>query len=192
MAGAANTLIEWFFDVSEPSKNLHRLAVFLHHPHQVKDDKQFQKLVLAEMYHLSNDSRSQEDVIQFDWLNWNEQEYICGGPVSVCKENVLSSMKGDLELSATRVHFAAAEFSCQFTGYVEGALRSGERAADRILGIETSNELKAKGTNWVMFVLVCMSWLFIRLIIALLRLVENVVQLSSAVYHKKMKQEKMW
>ena len=185
MAGISGGLIEWFFDVSEPSKNLHRLAVFLHRG--INDGEEFQELVKAEMYKLSHDSRSQEvDVIQFDWMDWNEQEYIGGGPVSVCRENVLASIKEDLELSAG-INFAGAEYSNQFTGYVEGALRSGERTADNILGFKSRTELKAKGSNWLMFAFVGFAWLLIKLIIIALRLLEDVVRLPLEVYHRNMK-----
>jgi monoamine oxidase len=67
---------------------------------------------------------------------WAEEEWSRGGPVCSFGPGVLASYGEALRQPAGRVHWAGAETATIWCGYMDGAVRSGERAAEEVLDAE--------------------------------------------------------
>jgi len=67
---------------------------------------------------------------------WAEEQWSRGGPVCSFSPGALSAYGKALRRPAGRVHWAGAETATVWTGYMEGAVRSGERAAEEALDAE--------------------------------------------------------
>jgi monoamine oxidase len=67
---------------------------------------------------------------------WSEEEWSAGGPVSSPAPGALSAYGEELRRPAGRIHWAGAETATVWCGYMEGAVRSGERAAAEALDAE--------------------------------------------------------
>jgi monoamine oxidase len=67
---------------------------------------------------------------------WAEEEWSRGGPVCSFSPGALSAYGEALRRPAGRVHWAGAETATVWAGYMEGAVRSGERAAEEVLDAE--------------------------------------------------------
>ena len=74
------------------------------------------------------------DVEEFVLQRWDLEEFSMGGPVAIAPPNVLSRYGSALRESVGGLHFAGTETSEYWTGYMDGAVRSGERVAKEILG----------------------------------------------------------
>ena len=68
--------------------------------------------------------------LERDWL---AEEWARGGPVSNLGPGVLSKHGRALREPAGPLHFAATEYADTWCGYMDGAVRSGEAAAQAIL-----------------------------------------------------------
>ncbi|MEI6446351.1 MAG: flavin monoamine oxidase family protein [Actinomycetes bacterium] len=64
---------------------------------------------------------------------WLEERWSQGGPVAYAGPGVLTRGRGALSDPLGRIHWAGTETSSQWAGYIDGAIRSGERAAAEIL-----------------------------------------------------------
>jgi monoamine oxidase len=64
---------------------------------------------------------------------WPEAEYSRGGPVGVAGPGVLTACGAALRRPFERIHWAGTETSTYWNGYMDGAVRSGERAAREVL-----------------------------------------------------------
>ena len=64
---------------------------------------------------------------------WAEDELSGGGPVCSPAPGALSAYGDSLRAPAGRLHWAGSETSTVWAGYMDGAVRSGERAADEIV-----------------------------------------------------------
>ncbi len=67
---------------------------------------------------------------------WAEEEWSGGGPVCAPAPGALTAYGAELRRPSGRVHWAGAETSTVWCGYMDGAVRSGERAAEEILDAE--------------------------------------------------------
>ena len=67
---------------------------------------------------------------------WAEEEWSRGGPVCNPAPGALSAYGEELRRPAGRVHWAGAETATVWCGYMDGAVRSGERAAQEVLAAE--------------------------------------------------------
>lgn len=65
--------------------------------------------------------------------NWQAANFSGGGPTAYCGPGVLTSLGPALRQPAGRLHWAGTETSTVWLGYMEGAVRSGERAAQDVL-----------------------------------------------------------
>jgi monoamine oxidase len=72
----------------------------------------------------------------FHELAWAEEEWSRGGPVCFPSPGALSAYGEALRRPAGRVHWAGAETATVWCGYMDGAVRSGERAAEEALDAE--------------------------------------------------------
>jgi monoamine oxidase len=64
---------------------------------------------------------------------WAEEEWSRGGPVCSLSPGALSAYGEALRQPAGRVHWAGAETATVWCGYMDGAVRSGERAAEEAI-----------------------------------------------------------
>jgi monoamine oxidase len=67
---------------------------------------------------------------------WAEEEWSRGGPVCSFAPGALVPYGKALRQPAGRIHWAGAETASVWCGYMEGAVRSGERAAEEVLDAE--------------------------------------------------------
>ncbi|KAE8385412.1 hypothetical protein BDV23DRAFT_190852 [Aspergillus alliaceus] len=71
-------------------------------------------------------------VLEYDW---SKQEFFWGGPVPASPPGLLSGVDGDAVRAAFgNVHFVGTETSLVWKGYMEGAVRSGDRGAREVGG----------------------------------------------------------
>ena len=75
-----------------------------------------------------------KDVAEFVLFRWDLEEFSRGGPTAAAPPGVLSVAGPALRESAGGIHFAGTETSEFWTGYMDGAIRSGERVAKEIVG----------------------------------------------------------
>ncbi len=67
---------------------------------------------------------------------WAEEEWSRGGPVSTFGPGALSTYGEALRRPSGRIHWAGSETASVWCGYMDGAVRSGERAAEEALDAE--------------------------------------------------------
>ena len=65
--------------------------------------------------------------------NWTRERYTRGCPVGVMQPGTLVEYGPALRAAVGRVHWAGTETSTYWNGYMDGAVRSGERAAREAL-----------------------------------------------------------
>jgi monoamine oxidase len=64
---------------------------------------------------------------------WDLEEFSRGGPVAIAGPGVLTKYGSALTIPVHGIYFAGTESSDYWVGYMDGAIRSGERAARQIL-----------------------------------------------------------
>lgn len=77
---------------------------------------------------------SARNMTDFVLFRWDLEEWSKGGPTAIAPPGVLSRYGSALRKSVDGIHFAGTETSEFWTGYMDGAIRSGERVAREILG----------------------------------------------------------
>jgi monoamine oxidase len=65
--------------------------------------------------------------------DWSAEVWSRGCPTAVIGPRALTSIGATLREPVGRVHFAGTETATEWTGYIEGALESGERAAREVI-----------------------------------------------------------
>jgi len=70
--------------------------------------------------------------------DWSVERYSGGGMISHAPTGVLTEFGGALREPCGRIHWAGTESSAVMCGWVDGAIRSGERAAEEVLARETA------------------------------------------------------
>ncbi len=65
--------------------------------------------------------------------DWSEDPWTRGGPVGIAGPEVLSVHGHALRRPVGRIHWAGTETATEWTGFMEGALQSGDRAAAEVL-----------------------------------------------------------
>jgi monoamine oxidase len=66
--------------------------------------------------------------------NWASERWSRGCPVGIAGPGVLTTYGPALRRPVGRIHWAGTETSTYWNGYMDGAVRSGERAAAEVLG----------------------------------------------------------
>ncbi len=72
--------------------------------------------------------------IEYTEQDWNREKWTRGGPVGIMGPNTLGTFGPWIRRPFGRVHWAGTETSTYWTGYMDGAVRSGQRAALEVLG----------------------------------------------------------
>ncbi|ORX90537.1 FAD/NAD(P)-binding domain-containing protein [Basidiobolus meristosporus CBS 931.73] len=71
------------------------------------------------------------NVLEYEWT---KQEFFLGGPLAASPPGVLSQVSGNaLRVPFGNIHFVGTETSLQWKGYMEGAVRSGDRGAKEVV-----------------------------------------------------------
>jgi monoamine oxidase len=70
--------------------------------------------------------------IQYVEKDWTAEEWSRGDPVGLMPPGVLTQYGPALRPAVGRIHWAGTETAEVWTGYMDGAVRSGERVADEI------------------------------------------------------------
>ncbi|PSN72168.1 monoamine oxidase-like protein A [Corynespora cassiicola Philippines] len=73
-------------------------------------------------------------ITEFALQRWDLEEHIWGGPTANAPPNVLAQYGSALRQSVDGIHFAGTETSEYWTGYMDGAIRAGQRVAKEIVG----------------------------------------------------------
>jgi monoamine oxidase len=92
------------------------------------------RLILAELTNrFGADAASPVDFIE---QNWTIERYSGGGMISHAPPGVLTEFGPALREPCGRIHWAGTESSAVMCGWVDGAVRSGERAAAEVMARE--------------------------------------------------------
>ena len=70
--------------------------------------------------------------------NWTIERYSGGGMISHAPTGVLTEFGPALRKPCGRIHWAGSESSAVMCGWIDGAIRSGERAATEVMAAETA------------------------------------------------------
>ena len=73
------------------------------------------------------------EVLEVNYVNWSEEEYLGGAPTSAMPPGLLSKYGASLREPFKHIHFAGGETAYEWKGYLEGALRAGSRAAGEVI-----------------------------------------------------------
>jgi monoamine oxidase len=143
-SGGEGSIVEWLLESSQPENDVYRFAMFLDPTDELRDDPEALRAAVAKRLVEVTDDERAANFTEFDVQDWTREKYIGGGPNSICAPGVLGAME-TLDAPAPTVHFAGAEYSTIYTGYVEGAMRSGAKVAGRLLG---APEPRLPGIRW--------------------------------------------
>ena len=69
--------------------------------------------------------------------NWTVERYSGGGMISHAPPGVLTEFGHALREACGRIHWAGTESSIVMCGWIDGAVRSGERAATEVMAAES-------------------------------------------------------
>jgi monoamine oxidase len=80
--------------------------------------------------YFGNEALNPQQVVTFNWSTevWNR-----GCPVAVLAPGTLIDFGSALRVPVDRIHWAGTETATYWNGYMDGAVRSGERAASEVL-----------------------------------------------------------
>ncbi len=98
------------------------------------DAEERRGLILDELANrFGSKARSPVDFIE---QNWTTERYSGGGMISHAPPGVLTEFGPALREPCGRIHWAGTESSAVMCGWVDGAVRSGERAATEVMACE--------------------------------------------------------
>jgi monoamine oxidase len=134
-AVSENGPVKVTFDASTFDGNPAILMGFIGgHDARVWEDRPASELQDAALQNLANyfgsEALSPTGVVTFNWSTevWNR-----GCPVAVLSPGVLTDFGPALRTPVNRIHWAGTETSTYWNGYMDGAVRSGERASSEVL-----------------------------------------------------------
>jgi len=70
---------------------------------------------------------------EFFYTQWPEQRWSRGAPVGIYPPGLMTTYGHAIREPVGRIHWAGTETSTYWNGYMDGAIRSGERAAAEVL-----------------------------------------------------------
>ena len=76
--------------------------------------------------------------------SFTEEPFTKGCYAGMFPPGMLTQYNASLATPFNRIHWAGTETSTQFNGYMEGAVRSGERAVMAVLAFEKYNAVKTR------------------------------------------------
>ena len=124
------------YDGSSPEGNVFWLVGFIAGEHSVRLgqlSRDERRKAVTQHLGVMFDSTEAESPLEYIDKNWGEEEYSRGCYFGSLPPGVLTQSKNALKQPFGRVHFAGTETATEWSGYIEGALQSGERAAGEVL-----------------------------------------------------------
>jgi monoamine oxidase len=100
------------------------------------DEAERKELVIAELVDRFGDKA--KTPLEYHEQNWTVERYSGGGMIGHAPTGVLTEYGYTLRPPCGRVHWAGTESSAIMCGWIDGAVRSGERAASEALSAETA------------------------------------------------------
>lgn len=89
-----------------------------------------QKIISDLVFYFGNEAENIKEYLELDWI---EEKWTQGGAVIHLPPKTLTTYRNDICEPLGRIHFAGTETSDFMSGYCDGAILSGIRAADEIL-----------------------------------------------------------
>jgi monoamine oxidase len=136
-AVSENGPVKVTFDASPPDGSPGILMGFVGgHDARVYEQRPANELRAAALQNLANyfgtEALSPQRMLTFNWSTevWNR-----GCPVAVLAPGTLVDFGKALRQRVNRIHWAGTETSTYWNGYMDGAVRSGERAASEVLAL---------------------------------------------------------
>lgn len=74
-----------------------------------------------------------KDVLEINYVNWTEEEYLWGGPTSSMGPGLLRKYGEAMREPFRHLHFGGGETAYEWKGYLEGAVTAGQRAAEEVI-----------------------------------------------------------
>ncbi|MGB7369899.1 flavin monoamine oxidase family protein [Erythrobacter sp.] len=123
------------FDVTPPGAKVGLLAGFFDGDHAIDhgdDPREARKALVIQMLtdHFGEPALSPIDYVDIDWV---AEEWSAGCYGAYAPPGVLARYGKWLRMPIGPLHWAGTESAARWTGYIEGAIRSGERAAEEVL-----------------------------------------------------------
>ncbi|KXT10212.1 hypothetical protein AC579_442 [Pseudocercospora musae] len=91
------------------------------------------KAVLAQIQHIFGKFAQVEEPIHIEEQIWQDEQWSQGCPCPVFGPGGLTKFEATLRAPTGRIHFVGTETAFEWKGYMEGAVRSGERGAQEVL-----------------------------------------------------------
>ncbi|XP_060065516.1 amine oxidase [flavin-containing]-like [Ylistrum balloti] len=98
--------------------------------------KEERKQRISELYSKVFQSQEALHPVHYEEKNWMEEQWSGGCYTVMMPPGFLTTFGRELRKPVGRLHFAGTETSTQWSGYMEGAVQAGERAAREILFVE--------------------------------------------------------
>jgi monoamine oxidase len=99
------------------------------------DDAERRAVIIGEVVDRFGDKA--KSPVEYHEQNWTVERYSGGGMISHTPTGVLTEYGPALRAPCGRIHWAGTESSAIMCGWVDGAIRSGERAAAEAISAET-------------------------------------------------------
>ncbi|WKG01075.1 FAD-dependent oxidoreductase [Mycolicibacterium sp. HK-90] len=99
------------------------------------DAEQRQAVVIGEL--IDRFGAKAAAPVSYHEQNWTVERYSGGGMISHAPPGVLTEFGPALRAPCGRIHWAGSESSAVMCGWIDGAVRSGERAAAEVLAAES-------------------------------------------------------
>ncbi|OBA57431.1 monoamine oxidase [Mycobacterium sp. 1100029.7] len=100
------------------------------------DEVERKALVLSEL--VDRFGPKAKTPVEFHEQNWTVDRYSGGGMIGHAPTGVLTEYGYTLREPCGRIHWAGTESSAVMCGWIDGAIRSGERAASEVVAAETA------------------------------------------------------
>jgi monoamine oxidase len=128
--------VGYSFDNSPPDGSVGVLAGFVGGAQNLRwgarTPAQRRRAVLAQYVRVFQDERFGKPAAYFD-ENWTHTRWSHGGPTAIFGPGTLYRYGHALRTPCGRIHWAGTETSDYWQGYMDGAVRSGERAATEVM-----------------------------------------------------------
>jgi monoamine oxidase len=96
---------------------------------RLSPERQREKVVADLRHYFGAEAAAPIEVVGQSWL---DEEWSRGGPVAFAPPATLTRFGAALRTPVGRIHWAGTETSDRWSGYIDGAIRSGERAAREV------------------------------------------------------------
>lgn len=100
------------------------------------DEAEQREILIGELVDRFGDKAKKPQ--EFHLQNWSLERYSGGGMISHAPTGVLTEFGYTLREPCGRIHWAGTESSAIMCGWIDGAIRSGERAAAEVAAAETA------------------------------------------------------